>query len=86
MLNYLTVKPEFQGQGIGAKLVDWGLKEADERHIVTCVESTPNGIALYKKNGFKEVEIVDANMHDFGWTEAYDESELVRVFMIREPR
>lgn len=50
-----------------------------------CLESTPAGRRLYEQLGFREVTVIKANMHEFGWAEPYDESAAARVFMVREP-
>ncbi|KAK6436650.1 hypothetical protein LTR95_007152 [Oleoguttula sp. CCFEE 5521] len=86
MLNVLTVLPEHQGRGAGKKLLQWGVEEADKLHVCMCLESTPAGLALYKQMGFVVREVVAANMHDFGWTEPYDEEAAHRIFMVREAR
>lgn len=86
VLNFLTVLPEAQGRGIGAKLLAWGIEEADRRGAAACLESTPAGLALYKKYGFTETRVIKADMQDFGWTQPYDEEAAKRVFMIREAR
>lgn len=78
--------PHAQGKGIGKELLAWGLKEADERHIRMCLESTPAGLALYRAAGFEVAEVIAADMRDFGWTQPYDEKAAERIFMIREAR
>lgn len=80
------VLPELQRKGVGADLLAWGLAEADRRHVAMCLEATPDGLALYKKHGFKEVELIDADMREFGWMQPYDRTAAVRVFMIRDAR
>lgn len=86
MLNNLTIDPAHQGQGAGSLLLKWGVVQADERGLAICLESTPAGLKLYEKFGFREVKVIKADMHQFGWKEPYDEEECRRVFMIREPR
>ena len=86
MLNFLTVLPQHQGRGAGKQLLDWGLAEADKRHVQACLESTPAGMALYSRAGFVTREVIAADMHEFGWTEPYDEKAAERVFMIREAK
>ena len=58
-LKVLCVHPGFQRKGIGAKLLDWGLKHARERGEKVYVEASDIGKGLYIKKGFKELgEIV----------------------------
>lgn len=85
-LNFLMVLPDAQRRGIGAKLLSWGIEEADRLHVPMVLESTPSGFGLYKKNGFKELEVVNKDMREFGWTEPYDEDAAVRIFMMRAAR
>jgi hypothetical protein len=51
-----------------------------------CLESTPAGLSLYERFGFREAKIVKADMRAFGWTEPYDEEAAKRVWMLREPQ
>ena len=77
--------PEFQRRGAGARLLSWGVEEADRLGVVMALESTPAGLALYKRFGFQEKEIVAADMRQFGWDQPYDPEAAKRVWMIREP-
>lgn len=54
-LKVLAVHPEYQRRGVGAALVDWGLKHARERGEKAYLEATPFGIGLYLKKGFTTV-------------------------------
>ncbi|QIW95046.1 hypothetical protein AMS68_000564 [Peltaster fructicola] len=86
MLNFLTVAPAMQGQGVGSRLMQWGVEEADRRGAAIVLESTPTGLALYKRHGFVTIEVINADMRAFGRTEPYDEAAAIRVFMIRYAR
>ena len=62
-MKILCVHPGFQRKGIGAKLLDWGLKHARERGEKVYVEASEFGKGLYSKKGFKELgEIVLGDM------------------------
>ena len=54
-LKVLAVHPEYQRKGVGAALVDWGLKHARERGEKAYLEATPFGKGLYLKKGFTTV-------------------------------
>lgn len=55
-LDLICVDPKFQGLGIGAKLVNWGLEEAKKRGDLECVlEGSTARRGLYKKLGFVQV-------------------------------
>ena len=55
-LDYLVVKGEFRGKGLGKELMDWAMQMFDQnnvRHIeVKIVDGNPT-IHLYEKYGFK---------------------------------
>jgi ribosomal protein S18 acetylase RimI-like enzyme len=52
VLDYLCVDPAFQRQKVGSKLMEWGVKKADELGLEAVVESTSCGKGLYAKHGF----------------------------------
>ncbi|KAK6440119.1 hypothetical protein LTR95_003663 [Oleoguttula sp. CCFEE 5521] len=59
-LDILAIDPAFQRQGVGHKLLEWGLGKSDELDFETIVESSVFGKGLYEKNGFvfqKQVEL-----------------------------
>lgn len=78
--------PEFSGRGAGSKLLGWGVEQADKHGVVMVLESTPAGLSLYKRFGFREADVIKADMKQFGWDEPYDEEAAKRVWMIREPQ
>jgi hypothetical protein len=49
------------------------------------LEATPAGLALYKRFGFQEKEVIAADMKQFGWERPYDPEAAKRVWMIRQP-
>lgn len=86
MLEFLVVDPQVQGTGAGTALLSWGVEQADRLGVAMCLESTPAGLRLYKRFGFREVHSLRADMKLFGWTQPYDEDAAMRVWMTREPR
>ena len=55
-LMMLGVSPECQGQGIGGKLIQPILEEADRSKVPCYLETTtPGGVRFYKRNGFEVV-------------------------------
>jgi predicted N-acetyltransferase YhbS len=54
-LKVLAVHPGYQRKGVGAALVDWGIKHARARGEKVYLEATPFGKGLYLKKGFKTV-------------------------------
>ncbi|PYH35144.1 GNAT family N-acetyltransferase [Aspergillus neoniger CBS 115656] len=55
-LDMLGTLPQFNGRGIGSRLLRWGLDRADEKGVPTFLASTPAGRPLYEKYGFEAVE------------------------------
>lgn len=85
MLEILVAHPEAQGRGAGTKLLTWGVEQADKYGIVMALESTPAGLTLYGRFGFREMDIIKADMKQFGYDQPYDEEAAKRVWMLREP-
>lgn len=55
ILDLCVVHPKFQRQGIAAKLVQYGLDEAERRGgLVCCTEASPMGRSVYAKLGFRQ--------------------------------
>src|SRR5277367_2147592 len=52
-LKILAVHPEFQRRGVGGELLDWGLKQAQERGENIYLESSEVATGFYLKKGFK---------------------------------
>ncbi len=60
-LIYIVVLEEYQNKGIGQKLIKYMIKDCQKRQVenITLEVNTKNkkAIALYKKNGFREVAL-----------------------------
>lgn len=52
-LDLLAVHPDYQGRGIGRKLVLWGLNRAEEEGICASVISAKGKDAFYKICGYE---------------------------------
>ena len=65
-LAELGVMPEFQKQGIGGQLLDWGLDHARERKEKVYTEASEAGERLYSKKGFHVVGYVSVHDPDTG--------------------
>jgi predicted N-acetyltransferase YhbS len=55
-LASLAVSPSHQGQGIGTKLLRWGMDVASKNHIPVTLEASLRGQPVYAKSGFVTVE------------------------------
>ena len=64
ILRRLVVHPDFQRRGIGRKLMQWGLDEADRLGIVSWLFARPAGIQLYQRCGYVEVANISFDIPD----------------------
>ena len=80
VLGLLCVHPDFQRQGIGKDLVQWGLRQAADLGLTVHLEASPEGLPLYRSLGFNVVEtlVVEADQWDGKFERQY-------VVMLREP-
>lgn len=53
LLSTLAVHPDHQGQGIGQKLVEWGLEQASREGTPVGLEASAKSTGLYEKLGFR---------------------------------
>lgn len=64
-LRNLVVAPKYQRRGIGARLLEDGLREADARGIQAVLAASPDGLGLYKKHGFVVFEALSFNLWEY---------------------
>lgn len=69
-LTKMAVKPEYRGQKIGQKLMDYTLAYSKSQHwdhlIIYSNRKLENAIYLYKKYGFEEIPIENNNPYSRG--------------------
>lgn len=85
MLDILVVHPDSQGRGAGTRLLAWGVEEAEKHGVRMALESTPAGLSLYERFGFREADVIRRDMKQLGYDQPYDEEAAKRVWMLREP-
>ncbi|GAB1193361.1 hypothetical protein APSETT444_002575 [Aspergillus pseudonomiae] len=69
ILQVLVVHPEYQGRGIGSKLLMAGVEEAKRLRLPAWLEASQAGYTLYKRCGFRDVgENLDLNLAKYGAT------------------
>ena len=54
-LSLLNTHPDYQGQGAGKALCQWGLEKANKEGWTVTLFSSPMGKRLYTKLGFRDV-------------------------------
>jgi GNAT superfamily N-acetyltransferase len=79
-LHMLHTDPEYQGQGAGGALMEWGKQKADELGLPTYLESSAKGHRFYQKHGFKDVQVMTMDLSQYGGTGTHEQP-----LMIREP-
>lgn len=52
-IDEIAVAPDFQRQGIGMQLLQWGIGRATADGVPVTLASTPAGVRLYEKAGFR---------------------------------
>jgi GNAT superfamily N-acetyltransferase len=65
-LHVLAVHPNHQKKGIGRKLLQWGLDEADRLGLIAYLEASSDGVRLYEQAGFEKVKDVTMDLRPFG--------------------
>lgn len=79
-LQILVTHPDHRRRGAGSQLIEWGTKRADERGLKCVLMSSPSGLGVYLKHGFKVVKEVEMDLRPYGV-----ESTETRRWMVREP-
>lgn len=79
-LQVLAVHPNHQKKGIGRKLLQWGLDEADRLGLITYLEASADGLRLYEQSGFEKVKDLTMNLRPFGVN-----GDLPMRLMMRQP-
>jgi GNAT superfamily N-acetyltransferase len=74
-LEFIAVRPDYQGSGVGRKLLQWGLDKAEEGGVCMSLVSAPGKDAFYIKAGM----FVDGNTHG-GEGNPLNDVEVANVF------
>lgn len=77
-LHLLAVRPQYHRRGIGSLLIKAGLDVADEAMSKVYVFSTPVGLPLYLRHGWKKVDELVVDMGKYGGSGVIVEEHLVR--------
>jgi len=73
--------PSHQRKGAGRMLLQWGIDLARRHGVPIYLESTPNGLWLYKRAGFQEIGEASEDLKKFGGSTDYS-----HVFMVLQPK
>lgn len=66
ILESLVTHPDHHRRGAGGMLVKWGNQRADELGLVSYLEGSRDGRALYERYGFNEVRGIRCDLREFG--------------------
>ncbi|OJD34155.1 acyl-n-acyltransferase [Diplodia corticola] len=77
-LDYLATHPDHQRRGVGSMLLQSGLAYADAQSLKVLVVAKTPGVRLYQDHGFRVVEVVEQQRPQYGWSEPYTSTILVR--------
>ncbi|KAI5202863.1 hypothetical protein E4T39_04436 [Aureobasidium subglaciale] len=56
-LHICFTDPDYQRRGIGSMMLQWGCDLADQLFLPSWVEASPTGNFLYRKFGYKDVDV-----------------------------
>lgn len=77
----LAVRSEYQRMGVGALLIAHGLDLVDKQNAKAYIQASPQGLGLYLKHGWKEVERLVFDLSPYGGPKG-----VKTVLMVREPK
>jgi GNAT superfamily N-acetyltransferase len=66
VLKKLYVRPELQRNGIGARCLKLGVEKADELGLPAYTWGSSEGMSLYLRHGFREVDRMTVDLGDWG--------------------
>lgn len=78
----MMVHPDHQRNGVGRKLLQWGLDLADKEKMVSWLFARPAAAKMYQDAGFKVVGVAEVNVAE--GDEPLDVPP--SLAMLREPR
>lgn len=64
-ITFMAVDPDYQRRGVGSMLMKLFCDEVDDHNLDGFVLSSPAGVRLYSKFGFRAVGVVETNEGKF---------------------
>ncbi|GIJ90943.1 hypothetical protein Asppvi_009908 [Aspergillus pseudoviridinutans] len=68
ILQVLVVHPDYQGRGIGTRLLAVGVEEVRRLKLPAWLEASPAGYSVYRKCGFRDAELMELDFDKYGLT------------------
>lgn len=81
LLHMLATDPHYHRQGIGSMQLRWGVEETDRLGVMSYLEASDDGKALYERYGYQSVEKLN-----FDCRKHVDVEEVPHMIMIRPAR
>ncbi|KAF7718635.1 N-acetyltransferase domain-containing protein [Penicillium ucsense] len=57
-LGTFFTMPQYRRRGIGSVLLEWGLRQADEKQMDIWIEAAPSAVSVYERHGFVQKEVI----------------------------
>ena len=83
LMHRFAVLPEWQGKGVGKRLLVWALEKADKHGFNCWVDVSEGALGFFEKLGWEQVGAVEVDLADWGGEERKKERV---VQCIRKPR
>ncbi|OBT61442.1 hypothetical protein VE03_08953 [Pseudogymnoascus sp. 23342-1-I1] len=80
-MSILAVRPKYQRKGLGSMLLTPVLEQADKENAKAFVQGSAQGMGLYLKHGWKEVDEILMDYSPYGGAK-----DVKTALLIREPR
>lgn len=64
-MRTLAVLPKYQRMGLGAMMLEEGLREADRRGLQSILGASPFGIGLYRRHGYVDFEAMELKLWEY---------------------
>lgn len=78
-LDYLAVSPDYQHQGIGSRLVQSGIEQANKLGLeIFLVAMGTNALTMYQKYGFELIDQLSQDLRPWGFEDSYDTFILIK--------
>lgn len=81
-LRNIAIHPKYQRRGIGCRLMEEGLAEADRLGLQSILAASPEGEGLYKRYGFVEFDVMNFKLWEY---EGGEGMGLAKNVMMRRP-
>lgn len=80
-MSILAVRPKYQRKGLGSMLLTPVLEQADKENAKAFVQGSAQGIGLYLKHGWEEVDEILMDYSPYGGA-----ADVKTALLVREPR